>query len=220
MRQNAASIRIQKYGRGRIARKFYTGLQGSAIIIQSGLRAMAAWQEYGFQRRSKAATVVQTEWRRFKALSTYRRQKQATLTFQCLWRMKSSRKELKKLRMAARETGALKEAKDKLEKWVEELKWRLEFEKHLRIDLEEAKKQEVGRLQNALEDMRAQLDKAQEAIAREREAAKLAIEQAPPVIKEIPVVDETKLELLRCCNKELEGDLNSLRKKVEEFEEK
>lgn len=34
---------------------------------------------------------------------------------------------------AARETGALKEAKDKLEKRVEELTWRLEFEKHMRV---------------------------------------------------------------------------------------
>lgn len=34
---------------------------------------------------------------------------------------------------AARETGALKEAKDKLEKRVEELTWRLEFEKHLKV---------------------------------------------------------------------------------------
>lgn len=34
---------------------------------------------------------------------------------------------------AARETGALKEAKDKLEKRVEELTWRLEFERHLRV---------------------------------------------------------------------------------------
>ena len=34
---------------------------------------------------------------------------------------------------AARETGALKEAKDKLEKRVEELTWRLDFEKHLRV---------------------------------------------------------------------------------------
>ena len=33
----------------------------------------------------------------------------------------------------ARETGALKEAKDKLEKKVEELTWRLQFEKRLRV---------------------------------------------------------------------------------------
>lgn len=37
------------------------------------------------------------------------------------------------LLQAARETGALKEAKDKLEKRVEELTWRLELEKNLRV---------------------------------------------------------------------------------------
>jgi len=36
---------------------------------------------------------------------------------------------------AARETGALKEAKDKLEKRVEELTWRLQLEKRLRVNL-------------------------------------------------------------------------------------
>lgn len=36
---------------------------------------------------------------------------------------------------AARETGALKEAKDKLEKRVEELTWRLQLEKRLRVIL-------------------------------------------------------------------------------------
>lgn len=34
---------------------------------------------------------------------------------------------------AARDTGALKEAKDKLEKRVEELTWRLQIEKRLRV---------------------------------------------------------------------------------------
>lgn len=34
---------------------------------------------------------------------------------------------------ASRETGALKEAKDKLEKRVEELTWRLQLEKSLRV---------------------------------------------------------------------------------------
>jgi len=36
---------------------------------------------------------------------------------------------------AARETGALKEAKDKLEKRVEELTWRLDVEKHMRVSI-------------------------------------------------------------------------------------
>lgn len=40
---------------------------------------------------------------------------------------------MKFLIQAAKETGALKEAKDKLEKRVEELTWRLELEKNLRV---------------------------------------------------------------------------------------
>lgn len=35
----------------------------------------------------------------------------------------------------ARETGALKEAKNKLEKQVEEITWRLQLEKRLRVTL-------------------------------------------------------------------------------------
>jgi myosin-5 len=52
--------------------------------------------------------------------------------------------------------------------------------------------------------MQGQLDEAHAAIIREKEEAKLAIEQAPPVIKEVPVVDNTKLELLKNQNDELE----------------
>ncbi|KAK9282815.1 hypothetical protein L1049_011037 [Liquidambar formosana] len=219
MRREAASIRVQKHVRAHTARKFYTNLQASAVVIQTGLRAMAARNEYRHKRRTKAATIVQTRWRRYQALSAYKQQKKATLSLQCLWRGRTGRKELRKLRMAARETGALKEAKDKLEKRVEELTWRLEFEKHMRIDIEEAKGQEIAKLQNALDEMQGQLDEAHAAIIREKEAAKTAIQQTPPIIKEVPVVDNTKVELLRNHNEELEGEIRELKNRVGEFEE-
>ncbi|GFZ02730.1 myosin-like protein XIF [Actinidia rufa] len=201
MRKEAASIRVQKHVRAHAARKSYTSLQASAIAIQTGLRAMTARNEHRHRRRNKAATIVQTQWRRYHALSAYNQQKKATLTLQCLWRARVARRELRKLKMAARETGALKEAKDKLEKRVEELTWRLDFEKHLRIDLEEAKGQEIAKLQIA-------------------EAANIAIEQAPPVIKEVPVVDNSKVEELTLQNEELEGEIRELKKRFEEFEQK
>lgn len=74
----------------------------------------------------------------------------------------------------------------------------------LQIDLEEAKGQEIAKLQGSLQEMQEKLDEAELAIIKEREAAKLAIKQAPPVIKEVPVVDNTQLELLTNRNKELE----------------
>ncbi|KAK6933673.1 Myosin, N-terminal, SH3-like [Dillenia turbinata] len=218
MRREVASIRVQKHVRGHMARKYYTDLQMSAITIQSELRSMAARNDYQTRRKCKAATKLQTEWRRFQALSSYNKQKKAALTLQCLWRGRAGRKELRKLRMAARETGALKEAKDKLEKRVEELTWRLEFEKHLRTDLEEAKAQEIGKLERILHEMEGQLSEARAAIIHEREAAKLAIEQATPVIKEVLVVDNSKLELLTLRNEELLGELTQLKEKADNFE--
>ncbi|KAL5549552.1 hypothetical protein UlMin_004783 [Ulmus minor] len=220
MRREAAAIRIQKHLRSHIARGSYTKLQASAIAIQTGLRAMEARNDFRFRRRTKAALIAQTQWRRFHAVSGYKQQKKSTLALQCLWRARVARKELRKLKMAARETGALKEAKDKLEKRVEELQWRLDFEKHLRTDLEEAKGQEIAKLQEALHNMQEKLEEAHTAVIREKEAAKLAIEQAPPVIKEVPVVDNTKLEILKNQNEELEVELSELKKKMEEFEEK
>lgn len=74
----------------------------------------------------------------------------------------------------------------------------------LQMDIEEAKGQEIAKLQNALQDMETELHEARAAIIHEREAAKIAIEQAPPVIKEVPVVDNTKVEQLTIQNHELE----------------
>lgn len=74
----------------------------------------------------------------------------------------------------------------------------------LQIDLEEAKGQEISKLQKALQDMQTQLDEAHDAIIHEKEAAKIAIEQAPPVIKEVPVIDNTKVEKLTEENNKLE----------------
>ncbi|CAH1448795.1 unnamed protein product [Lactuca virosa] len=220
LRKEAASIRIQKHIRGGVARTSYKHLQGASVSIQTGLRAMAARDEFRRRRRNKAATIVQTEWRRFHACSEYKNKQKATLTLQCLWRSKVARKELRMLKLAARDAGALREAKDKLEKRVEELTWRLDFEKHLRVDLEEAKGVEITKLQNALQEMQVKLEEAHNQIVHEKEAAKIAIEQAPPVIKEVPVVDNTKLEELTDQNHKLEDEILEFKKRVEEFEQK
>lgn len=71
------------------------------------------------------------------------------------------------------------------------------------MDIEEAKGQEIAKLQTALQDMQTQLQEAHAAIIHEREAAKRAIEEAPPVIKEVPVIDNTKVEQLTNENLEL-----------------
>ncbi|KAK3149354.1 hypothetical protein QOZ80_3AG0216210 [Eleusine coracana subsp. coracana] len=220
MRRDAASIRIQKYARTHSARKTYLQVYESATILQTGLRAMAARNEHRFRRETKAAIIIQTRWRQHKAYVAYKQQQKASLILQCLWRARIARKELRKLRMEARETGALKEAKDKLEKRVEELTWRLDVEKRLRVDVEEAKGQEIAKLQSALQQMQEKLEEARAAIVQEKEAAKLAIEQAPPKIVEVPVMDNAKVEQLTGQNKELEDELSTFKRKAEDLEQK
>ncbi|TVU45041.1 hypothetical protein EJB05_04510, partial [Eragrostis curvula] len=220
MRRDAASIRIQKHARTHSARKAYLQVYESAKIIQTGLRAMSAHNEHRFRRETKAAKIIQTRWRQHKAYVDYKQQKRASLILQCLWRARIARKELRKLRMEARDNGALKEAKDKLEKRVEELTWRLDVEKRLRVDLEEAKGEEIATLQSALQQMQEKLEEAHAAIVHEKEAAKLAIEQAPPKIVEVPVVDNAKVEQLTSQNKELEDELFTFKRKAEDLEQK
>ncbi|ONM40812.1 myosin1 [Zea mays] len=190
MRQEAAAVKIQKNMRRHKARESYLQLQAAAITLQTGLRAMSARKEFRFRKETKAAVHIQAQWRRHRDYSHYKNLQGAALTYQCAWRQRLARRELRKLKMAARETGALKEAKDKLEKRVEELTWRLGLEKRLRTDLEEAKAQEIAKLQETLHDMQLQVEESKAMVVKEREAARKAIEEAPPVIKETPVLVE------------------------------
>nr|CAB3477435.1 unnamed protein product [Digitaria exilis] len=159
----------------------------------------------------------QARWRCHRDYSHYKNLQDAALTYQCAWRQRLARRELRKLKMAARETGALKEAKDKLEKRVEELTWRLGLEKRLRTDLEEAKAQEIAKLQESLHDMQLQVEEAKAMVVKEREAAKKAIEEAPPVIKETPVLveDTEKINSLTAEVEQLKALLQTERQATE-----
>ncbi|XP_044494983.1 myosin-17-like [Mangifera indica] len=188
LQREAAALKIQKNFRLYIARTSYLTVRAAAITLQTGLRAMVARNEFRFRKQTKAAIIIQAHWRCHQAYSYYKRLQRAIIVSQCGWRCRVARRELRMLKMAARETGALKEAKDKLEKRVEELTWRLQIEKRLRTDLEEAKAQEMAKLQDALHAMQSKVEEANALVIKEREAAQKAIKEAPPVIKETPVM--------------------------------
>ncbi|MQL94233.1 hypothetical protein Taro_026885 [Colocasia esculenta] len=198
IRQQSAAVKIQKNMRRYRSRKSYKTIQSYAIILQTGLRAMTAQNEFRFRKQTKATITIQAQWRCHRDYSYYKKLQKATITYQCAWRQRIARRELRKLRMAARETGALKEAKDKLEKRVEELTWRLQLEKRLRTDLEEAKTQEIAKLQEALRETQLQVEERNSMLIKEREAAQKAIEEAHPVISETPVLvqDAEKIDAL------------------------
>ncbi|WZY75236.1 hypothetical protein YC2023_021620 [Brassica napus] len=217
MRRQAAAVNIQKSFRRHIARESYLKIRHSAIAVQTALRGMVARNEFRYRKQMKAATIIQARLRSHLAHSYYKKLQKAALSTQCGWRSRVARKELRTLKMAARDTGALREAKDKLEKRVEELTWRLQLEKRQRTELEEAKAQESAKQQEALQAMRLQVEEANAAVIREREAAKKAIEEAPPVIKETPVLveDTEKINSLTSEVEALKASLESERQAAE-----
>ncbi|KAA3468868.1 Myosin-J heavy chain [Gossypium australe] len=219
MRREAASLRIQRHLRMHLARKAYKELCSSAVSIQTVMRGMAARNELCIRRQTRASIIVQSQCRKFLAQLHYMKLKKAAIATQCAWRGRVARKELRMLKMAARETGALQAAKNKLEKQVEELTWRLQLEKRMRVDMEEAKTKENAKLQSALQDMQLQFKETKELLAKEREAARRAAEVVP-VIQEVPVVDNVMLEKLTSENEKLKAMVSSLEKKIGETEEK
>lgn len=219
LRREAASLTIQRSWRMYHSRKKYIQLCSSAISIQTGLRVMTARNDLRLRRQTKAAVIIQSQWRRYMACMQYTRIKKAAITTQSAWRGRVARKELRKLKMAAKETGALQEAKNKLEKQVEELTWRLQLEKRIRSDMEEAKTQENAKLQSALQEMQLQCKETKALLEMEREAAKQAVEKAP-VVQEIPIIDTAMLDKLTIENEKLKFLVGALEKKIEETEQK
>lgn len=219
LRKEASSLKIQRNFRMHAAQKAYKELCSSALTIQRGMRGMAVRNELRFRRRTKAAIIIQSQFRKHLARLQYLKLKKAAITTQCAWRGRVGRLELRKLKMAARETGALQAAKSKLEKEVEELTWRLQLEKRLRADVEEAKTQENAKLESALQDIQLQFKETKEILMKEREAAKMVMEQAP-IIKEVPVVDHTMFDEITAENEKLKSLVNSLEHKIDETEKK
>nr|XP_011465975.1 PREDICTED: myosin-11 [Fragaria vesca subsp. vesca] len=223
MKKEAAAKKIQTHIRRYRARTNYKKLHLSGLVLQTGLRAMAARNQFRFRKQAKAATILQAIWRCHKAASYLKRLKRGTVVAQCRMRGKIARKELRKLKMEARETGALKEAKDKLTKQVEELTWRLQLEKRLRTDLEEAKAQEITKLQHSLQEMQQKVEETNAKIVKEREeAAKKALEEATPVIQETQVVveDTKKIDSLTAEMESLKASLDSEKQRADDCERK
>jgi myosin-5 len=217
LRIEAAALRVQKNFRRYVDRKSFVTTRSSTIVLQTGLRAMIARSEFRLRRQRKAAIVLQAHWRGRQAFSYYTRLQKAAIVTQCAWRCRLARRELRMLKMAARDTGALKDAKNKLEQRVEELSLRLHLEKRLRTDLEEAKVQEVAKLQEALHTMRLQLKETTAMVVKEQEAARVAIEEASSVNKEPVVVEDTeKIDSLSNEIDRLKGLLSSETHKADE----
>ncbi|KAH9785066.1 Myosin-6 [Citrus sinensis] len=222
----SASI-IQRKVRSYLSRKNYIMLRRSAIHIQAACRGQLARTVYESMRREASCLRIQRDLRMYLAKKAYKDMCFSAVCIQTGMRGMAARNELRFRRQtrasiliqAARETGALQAAKNKLEKQVEELTWRLQLEKRMRVDMEEAKTQENAKLQSALQEMQLQFKESKEKLMKEIEVAKKEAEKVP-VVQEVPVIDHAVVEELTSENEKLKTLVSSLEKKIDETEKK
>ncbi|KAK9282242.1 hypothetical protein L1049_005156 [Liquidambar formosana] len=233
VKREASAVKIQKYSRRHLARKAYNRIKFSVLVWQTGLRAMAARNELRYRKKIKAAIIIQASWRCYRSFSYYKNLGKAVVILQSRWRGRIARRDFRKLIMGAREAGALKEAKDKLEKQVAELTWRLQLEQQLRIELEEEKVREITKLQHSMQQEKTNFRHSMQAmqnklegknvfLVKEHGAAQKEIEKLPPIIQETPVIlqETEKIETLTVEVENLRALLQLEKERADDSERK
>ncbi|MBA0866168.1 hypothetical protein Goshw_018571 [Gossypium schwendimanii] len=214
-REAAAAICLQKYVRRWLLRHAYLKLISAAVCIQSNIRGFSTRQKFLHGKRHRAASVIQAHWRLCRFRSAFHNYKKSIIALQCRWRQKLAKRELRRLKQEANEAGALRLAKSKLEKQLEDLTWRLHLEKRMRVSNEDAKSVEISKLQKAFESLKLELDAAKLATISEcnknavlQNQLELSRKEKSALEKEFTMIAEMRKE-----NASLKSSLDTLEKK-------
>ncbi|KAK6937825.1 Myosin head, motor domain [Dillenia turbinata] len=218
--KEVAVVKILKNMRGHLARKAYAELKFSAIILQSGLLARAARDEFRYRKQRKAAIVIQAHWRTYIAVTSYKKLKKASVISQLRWRGRTAKKEPGTLKMAANEVDALQETWGKLEK--QEDCTLQQFGRSFGTDPEEEESQEMIKYENSLHFMQIKVDQSNKSLVKQQEAAGKVIEEVPSAATRIPVTiqESDKIDSLIAEVEKIKGLLLSEKQRADYFEKK
>ncbi|KAK8490310.1 hypothetical protein V6N12_012444 [Hibiscus sabdariffa] len=219
-REAAAAVCLQKYVRRWLLRCAYLKLISASVFIQSNIRGFSTRQKFLHGKKHRAASVIQAHWRLYRFRSSFHNYKKYIIAIQCRWRQKLAKRELRRLKQEANEAGALRLAKNKLEKQLEDLTWRLHLEKRIRVSNEDTKSVEISKLQKALESLKLELDAAKLATISEcnknavlQNQLELSRKDKSSFEKELTMMAELRKE-----NALLKSSLDSLEKKNSSLE--
>ncbi|KAJ9702125.1 hypothetical protein PVL29_004049 [Vitis rotundifolia] len=219
-REAAAALLLQKYVRRWLLRNAYMQLYSASVLLQSSIRGFSIRQRFLYQKKHRAATRIQAQWRMCKVRSIFRNRQASIIAIQCRWRQKLAKRELRKLKQEANEAGFLRLAKNKLEKQLEDLTWRLQLEKRLRVSNEEAKSVEISKLKKALGTLNLELDAAKLVTVNECNKNAVLQNQLDLSFKEKSALERELIGMaeLRKENAFLKSSLESMEKKNSELE--
>uniref|UniRef100_A0A6M2FA78 Myosin motor domain-containing protein n=1 Tax=Populus davidiana TaxID=266767 RepID=A0A6M2FA78_9ROSI len=210
--QTKAATVIQTCWRCHRAVTYYKKLKKASVISQSRWRGRMV-------KNSEAATIIQAYWRCYRAVSYYKKLKKASAISQCTWRRRTAGKKHSNVKMAIRETGSDEEENYKLEKQVEEIRCCFPSEKHPKMDLEEAKAQEIDVSWFSLQTSQNKVDETNALPPEEHYAALRTIAVHPAVIEtSTPISDSKKVENLNAEVKKLKALLLSEKQRADNFE--
>ncbi|XP_066385763.1 protein OPAQUE1-like isoform X5 [Miscanthus floridulus] len=227
-RQIAAAVSVERYARRWLCRCAYLHLRSASLVIQSGIRYILAVQRLLYLKNAKASTVIQAWWRMQKLHYFHQQYRRATVLIQCCWRQKLAKRALRNLKhftllqvlnfifKAAYETGALREAKGKLEKSLEDLTLRFTLERRQRLATEESKALEISKLLKILDSVKSELEASNEEnknsckkIASLQHQLDLSSKDQEAQQNSLSQIEEVKREniLLKTKNAEMEQEL-------------
>ncbi|XP_042384069.1 protein OPAQUE1-like [Zingiber officinale] len=219
-RQLEAAVFIQKNVRRWLLRRAFMYVHSAAVVLQSSIRGFLGLQKYMYIKEHKAAIHIQVWWRMLKKHINFQKYRRAVVCIQGAWRCKLAKRELRKLKLAANESGALREAKSKLEKKLEDLMWRLALEKKLRIASEESKLAEVSKHHETLKLREADLETIRSAFNIESNKNLLLQNKLDHTLKELESfkIDLNVIVELKKENLYLKGSFDSLQERNLELE--
>ncbi|KHN32166.1 Myosin-J heavy chain [Glycine soja] len=196
----AAALSIQACCRGCIGRKIYASKRETAAAISIQKYIRMCLMRHAYVKLYYSAIIVQSNVRGFTTRQRFlhRKEHKAATSIQ-----------------EANEAGALRLAKNKLEKQLEELTWRLHLEKKIRVSNEEAKHVEIFKLQKMVDALNLELDAAKLATINEcnknavlQNQLQLSVKEKSALERELVAMDEVRKE-----NSLLKGSLDAFEKK-------
>ncbi|KAF9680941.1 hypothetical protein SADUNF_Sadunf06G0173900 [Salix dunnii] len=206
-RERAAAVSIQKYVRKWLLRRAYLKLLSAAIFMQSSIHGFLTRKRFLQEKKQRAANLIRARWKIYKFRSALRHRQASITAIQCRWRQKLAKRELRRLRQEANEAGALRLAKTKLEKQLEDLTWR--------VSNDEAKSVEISKLRNTMSSMSLELDASKLATINECNKNAVLLKQLELTVKEKSALERELIVMaeLRKENALLKSSLDALEKK-------
>eukprot|EP00898_Chlorokybus_atmophyticus_P006930 jgi/Chlat1/7238/Chrsp58S09133 len=169
-RLNSAATTIQKFVRRFIVRRKYLKICKSALVIQAHARGLLARLLYKHMRQEMAAIRIQkyTYYRGSVQRRKYLAKRRDAIRLQTHWRGKLAKRQLRKLKMEAREVTGLLSKQAELEQKLADVQWRLDLERRLKTDMEHSKDAEIDKLRGLVSTLREEAEEAKAQLAQER----------------------------------------------------